>query len=120
MNDQDSRNAGQVTPPPIAPPLPVQEPGDVTGGLIPDQNAPALAAYDLGVFSVIPLIGMVLGLAALVLGIVGLRMAARRPEVKGKIHAWVGIIVGGLFGLGYLALVVLIIVIYVVERTPTY
>lgn len=105
MNDQDSRNAGQVIPPP----LPTQGPGDATGGLIPDKNRPAQAAYYLGVFSLIPLIGMVLGLAALVLGLEGLRLAARRPEVNGKVHAWVGIIVGGFFGVGYLSLIVQII-----------
>ena len=113
MNDRDSRNAGQVIPPPVPPPMPPpipQGPGDATIRLIPYKNGPALAAYYLGVFSVIPVIGMVLGLAALVLGIMGLRKAARRPEVKGKVHAWVGIIVGGFFGLGYLALTVLIVV----------
>jgi hypothetical protein len=119
MNDQDSRNAGQVIPPPVPPPMP-QRPGDATGGLIPYKNAPALAAYYLGVFSVIPLIGTVLGLAALVLGIMGLRMAARRPEVKGKVHAWVGIIVGGFFGLGYLALTVLIVVGVIMARSGAY
>lgn len=110
MGDQDSRNAGQAIPPPIPPPLPTQEPKDPTGGLIPYKNGPALAAYYLGVFSVIPVLGLFLGLGALVLGIMGLRMAARQPEVKGKVQAWVGIIVGGFFGLAYLALTVLIIV----------
>ncbi len=109
MGDQDSRNAGQAIPPPTPPPMP-QAPGDPTGGLIPYKNAPALAAYYLGVFSVIPVLGLFLGLAALVLGIMGLRKASRQPEVKGKVHAWVGIIVGGFFGLAYLALTVLIIV----------
>ena len=109
MSDQDSRDARPVIPPPVQPAIP-QEGGDVTGGLIPYKNVPALAAYYLGVFSLIPIIGMFLGLAALVLGIVGLRMASRRPEIKGKVHAWIGIIVGGFFGLGYLALTVLMIV----------
>ena len=121
MSDQDSRNTGQVIPPPVQlPPLPLREPGDATGGLIPYKNAPALAAYYLGVFSAIPLIGIVLGLAALVLGILGLQMAARQPEVKGKVHAWIGIIVGGFFGLGYLALVVLLIVALVRDAPPPY
>ena len=119
MNHQDSRNAGQVIPPAPPPPMP-QGPGDVTGGLIPYKNAPALAAYYLGVFSVIPVIGIFLGLAALVLGITGLQKAARRPEVKGKVHAWVGIIVGGFFGLGYLALAVLFIVGAIMARSETY
>jgi hypothetical protein len=32
------------------------------------------------------------------------------PEAKGKTHAWVGIIVGGLFGFGYLIAVIVMIV----------
>lgn len=123
MNDQDTRSAGQVIPPPLPPPPPpppTQTPGDATGGLIPYKNVPALAAYYLAIFSLIPLIGMVLGLAALVLGIVGLKKAARQPEVKGKVHAWVGIIVGGLFGFGYLALVILIVVRAVMAQSSSF
>ena len=62
------------------------------GGMIPTKNPAALAAYYLGIFSTIPLLGVPLGIAAVVLGIKALRKARERPEVKGKIHAWVGII----------------------------
>lgn len=84
-------------------PAPVVVASDGTlGGLIPYKNGPALAAYYLGVFSAIPLLGMPLGIAGLILGILGLRRAREHPEAKGKAHAWVGIIAGGLFGLLYL------------------
>jgi len=37
--------------------------------------------------------------AALVLGIKGLRKAKAEPHVKGKVHAWIGIIGGAIFTL---------------------
>jgi len=79
------------------------------GGLIPYKNGPALAAYYLGVFSVIPFLGFPLGVAALILGLRGLRRAKDHPEARGKAHAWVGIIAGGFFGLLYLILTVFLI-----------
>jgi hypothetical protein len=77
---------------------------DTFGGMMPTTNGAALAAYYLGIFSIIPFVGIALGVAAVVLGIKGLRNAREHPEVKGKIHAWVGIISAGLFGLSYLVL----------------
>lgn len=82
-------------------------PGDATGGLIPYKNPKALIAYYLGIFSFIPVLGIPLGLAAFVLGILGLRDRKRNPIIKGSVHAWIGIIVGGGFGLLYTALVVM-------------
>ncbi len=80
-------------------------PSDETlGGMIPMKNGAAVAAYYLGVFSVIPFMGIPLGIAGLILGVKGLRKANEHPEVKGKAHAWVGIICGGFFGLAYLVL----------------
>ncbi|MEX1098388.1 MAG: hypothetical protein WED34_20250 [Planctomycetales bacterium] len=70
--------------------------GDATGGVIPYKNAPALLAYYLAVFSLIPVIGLFLGLPAIVLGVLGLQKRNREPIVKGAAHAWVGIILGGL------------------------
>lgn len=88
--------------PPVAAPAGQYPPGyDPTGGLIPYRNTSALIAYYLGVFSIIPLVGIPLGVIAVVLGIKGLRKAAQNPAAKGKVHAWVGIIVGGLFALVY-------------------
>lgn len=82
-----------------------QAEGDATGGVIPYKNVPALIAYYCGVFSIIPC--FVLGWVAFVMGIIGLRKANREPHVKGKVHAWIGIIAGLLFGLIYTGLTVL-------------
>jgi len=94
---------GEVLHPSMTPV--VISPDSTLGGLIPSKNVPALVAYYLGIFAVIPLLGIPLGIAALILGIKGLGKAREHPEVKGKVHAWVGVIAGGLFSLLYLILV---------------
>ena len=68
---------------------------------------PALVAYYCGVFSVIPFFPI--GLVALFLGIAGLRRRKLHPEVKGAVHAWIGILVGGFFGLLWAVLTGLVI-----------
>ena len=78
------------------------------GGLIP-HNQNAVIAYYLGIFSFIPFLGILLGIPAFILGIKGDRYARANPTAKGRIHAWVGIIAGGLFGFGYLLLLVAMI-----------
>jgi hypothetical protein len=62
--------------------------------IIPYKNAMALIAYYLGVFSLIPIAGLLLGPAALVLGILGLRYANKHPTAKGTGHAIAGIVLG--------------------------
>jgi hypothetical protein len=79
--------------------------GDATGGLIPYKNAKALASYYCGVFALIPCLGAILGPIALVLGFMGLAHANKMPESKGKAHAIVGIVLGGLVILGHIAAV---------------
>ena len=69
------------------------------GGMIPDKNPSALTAYYLGIFSIIPCLAIPMGIAAVVLGMKGLKLVKERPEVRGRTHAWVGIIAGGLFAL---------------------
>ena len=100
----------EPTPPPLPPrdresPTPT---GDATGGLIPYKNPQALTAYYLGIFSLIPIIGLFLGIAAFVLGIMGLRFRKRHPETKGAAHAWIGIILGGGIAVIHLAAIVAI------------
>lgn len=75
------------------------EQGDSTGGIIPYKNGPALIAYYLGIFSIIPGIGLVLAIPAVVMGIMGLKKRRANPVIKGAAHAWVGIIMGGIFTL---------------------
>jgi hypothetical protein len=93
------------SPPPIRPTAP--PPDNAISTLIPYRNAPALIAYYLGVFSLIPCVGFFLGLAAIILGIVGLKRAGKHPEAKGKVHAWVGIILGALVFVAHIILGIL-------------
>ncbi len=77
--------------------------------IFPYKNPYALVAYYLGIFSLIPFIGFPMGIAALILGIKGLKWAKQNPQAKGKAHAWVGIIMGGFFGFLYLVLIGMIL-----------
>ncbi|MGD0743681.1 MAG: GYF domain-containing protein [Verrucomicrobiota bacterium] len=102
--------------PPIPSSAGASKSADGLNAIIPYKNARALAAYYLGVFSVIPPAGVLLGIPALILGILGLRFRRRNPEAGGSLHAWIGIVLGGLFGLGYLALIALVVIGVVVHR----
>jgi len=102
--------SGDTFPPP--PPLPPTAGGitaDGTGGVIPYKNPLALTAYYTGVFSIIPLAGFILGIIALVLGIKGWKAYKRTPQIRGQVHAWIGIIAGSLSILVHLGLTALII-----------
>lgn len=81
------------------------------GGLIPYKNSQALISYYLGVFSLIPCLGIATGIAALILGIRGLSYANLHPQAKGKGHAWTGIILGGICSVGYTLLIVVPLVL---------
>lgn len=65
-------------------------------GLVPYRNPYALVAYYMGIFSLMPLIGLLLAIPAFILGIMGWRNYRKTPEIRGGVHAWVGIIMGGL------------------------
>ncbi|WDI42395.1 DUF4190 domain-containing protein [Bremerella sp. P1] len=75
---------------------PLDTSGDGTGGLIPYKNPAALAAYYLAIVGLFPVIGIFASIPAFILGIMGLRKKAQNPAVKGSVHAWIGIILGGL------------------------
>jgi len=104
------------SPPPMPPSARAPQPADGLNVIIPYKNARALAAYYLGVFSVIPPLGALLGLPALAMGVSGLRFRRRNPEAGGCVHAWIGIILGGLFGFVYLALIGLVVIAGIVHR----
>jgi hypothetical protein len=91
-------DAGGVNLPPVVSPQPSPPLNqDPTGGLIPVNNPQALIAYYTGIFlSPCCLVGLPLGLVPLVFGIRGLRARKRNPEIKGSVHAWIGVILGGL------------------------
>lgn len=105
---------GGASPPGYGYPPPA--PDNTLGGLIPYKNSAALTAYYLGVFSIIPCLGIPMGIAALVLGLRGLAYAKAHPEAKGKTHAWVGIIAGSFFALIYIVCVGFAIVAGVMNR----
>jgi GYF domain 2 len=73
--------------------------GDATGGLIPYKNPHALIAYYLSIFSLVPCLGLPLGIAAVVLGVLGLKKYRRNPVISGLAHSWIGIILGGVTSL---------------------
>lgn len=71
--------------------------GDATGGVIPYKNPYALSAYYGGILTMLCCVTpLPLGLIPLVLGIIGLRKRAQNPVIKGSVHAWIGIVLGGL------------------------
>jgi hypothetical protein len=69
---------------------------DLVEKLVPFKNAPSLVGYYLGIFSLIPCFGLLLGPAAVVFGVLGLRQSRRLPGNVGKAHAWVALICGGI------------------------
>ena len=83
--------------------------------LIPDNNY-ALVSYYVGLFSA--LFGIVLGPAAIVTGIKGIKYAKTHPEAHGRNHAVAGIVFGAL-GLLIWLFVAFLIVSVVTYRPVT-
>lgn len=59
-------------------------------------NRPAVASYRCAVYGMIPLLGLILGPAAICWGVVGWRRYRSHPDERGHAHALFGIIVGSL------------------------
>src|SRR5262245_51403513 len=76
--------------------------------LIPYKNPKALLAYYLGVFALIPCLGLALGPAAMVLGVLGLKYRNQHPTAGGTGHAIAGIVLGTLVLLAHLAVGIVI------------
>ena len=99
--------------PAVAPPTQAGEIGvvtpDATGGVIPYKNPAALIAYYAGIFGLIPMLGTPVAVAAVVLGIVGLHRRKQKLAAGGLVHAWIGIVLGGVsiayHGLGFVLIV---------------
>jgi hypothetical protein len=79
--------------------------------IIPYKNPRALIAYYLGVFSVIPCAGLLLGPAAFILGILGLRYVKVHPTAKGTGHAITGIVLGALTTFANWGIVIALVVL---------
>ena len=91
----------------------------IMGGLIP-RNTRALIAYYSGIFSLIPCFALVLGPVAFVAGILGVLFANKHPEAKGKVHAWIGIIIGGIcFLINFLFFIISLVgILFAPQHTP--
>lgn len=61
-------------------------------------------------FSLIPCIGLILGIAALVLGVMGLKFAKQNPQAHGTVHAWVGIVLGTITSVGNAVVIILMVI----------
>jgi hypothetical protein len=72
--------------------------------LIPYRNPASLLSYYLGIFSLIPLVGILLALPALLCGIIGLVKVSKEPARRGMAHAIAGIIFGILGSYNYIGL----------------
>lgn len=73
---------------------------DAVSTLIPYKNSNALASYYLGIFGIafgcIPVLGLIMPIAAIVMGRMGLKYRKEHPEAHGTAHAWVGIVCGSI------------------------
>jgi hypothetical protein len=117
---QPAAPAAPPIPNPQAPPTYATQPhvieGDNTGGVIPYKNPQALTAYYVGLFSLIPVFGLVMGPLAIWLGIKGLKYAKENPVVKGQVHAWIGIVCGTLWTIVNYGLLILFLGAFVFAR----
>ncbi|MSR32711.1 MAG: hypothetical protein EXR99_14525 [Gemmataceae bacterium] len=62
--------------------------------IIPYKNPTALTGYYLGVFSLMPCLGLILVIPAIILGIMGLVKSNKNPQARGTVHAIVAIVLG--------------------------
>ena len=60
------------------------------------RPASAIAAGYLALFAILPLIGLIPAILAIIFGIMALKKISRDPSLCGKGRAWFGIIVGSL------------------------
>ena len=80
------------------------------GRLIPAKNPAALTSYYTGLFSLVPVLGLVLGLVSIIAGGYGLLHYDRRPDHGGKVHAMVGILISVLSVVVHLTLLFVMLV----------
>lgn len=64
--------------------------------LIPTKNGFALAAYYIGVFSLIPCTALLLAPLAVIFGVLGIEAIKRNPTLPGTAHAIAGIVLGSI------------------------
>lgn len=89
---------------------------DVTDGVIPYKNPSALASYYIGLASIIPVLGIFTGIAAVVLGIRGLMRFHAEPWRRGRLHAYAGIGLGALTSITWIIMSVIALVLWTQGR----
>jgi len=70
--------------------------GDVFGDFTPRRNPLAVRSYVTALYGLTPLLGLVLGLVAIVLGLIGLKRQRLDPDVGGANFATAGIVIGSI------------------------
>jgi hypothetical protein len=68
--------------------------GDVFGDFTPRRNPVAVRSYVTALYGLTPLLGLVLGLVAIALGVIGLKRQRLNPDVGGANFATAGIVIG--------------------------
>jgi hypothetical protein len=85
---------------------------DLDRSLLPyDRPFVAIAAGYLGLVSFVPLVGIVTGVLAVVLGLKALRVVEADDTLLGKGRAWFGILFGGFCAVGQVVIVLLILLL---------
>lgn len=84
---------------------------DTIQALIPTKNMPSLISYYCGVFGLIPILGLLGSVAAIILGIIGLRKYNVTPTPGAKSHAIVGVVLGSVELVIFAAFVIFVIFI---------
>lgn len=107
----------RTPPPPGPPPIPTTVGGPARyqesavpalGVLVPTKNPHSLWSYYLGIFSLIPCLGILMGIAAIILGAMAIKRFNANPAIRGRTHAIVGIVAGALCILIQIALAIVI------------
>ncbi|MCW5947670.1 MAG: DUF4190 domain-containing protein [Fimbriimonadales bacterium] len=88
-------------------PPPIQPSG--LDKLIPTKNPFALAGYYVGVFSLIPCAGLVLGPLAIIFGVLGLRQVKQIRGLPGTGHSITAIVLGSITLVANIAAIVVIL-----------
>jgi hypothetical protein len=81
--------------------------------MIPTGNKPSLIGYYAVFAAWIPVVGIAAMIVAIMFGIKGVRLARQFPQVRGRCHAWFGIVGGFFVGLIGLAMTALIVAAFV-------
>lgn len=75
--------------------------------IIPTQNPTSIVGYYLGVFSLIPIFGLILTIPAFICGIIAVQKAMANPKVAGMGHAITAIVLSVVQPIILIALILL-------------